>query len=543
MATIAEALEVAFQHHMAGRAQEAEVIYRRILDADPENVDALYLLGMLYAQASCYAEAAPCLAKAIALRPGQPDHYLHLGNALRLAGRAGEAVKPLRVAATLRPDDSATWEALGTAADGALAHAALSHAVALTPQHPRLWDALARRFADARRFDAVAALALRLHRQTGDLGLFWKTPYYVVLNVGNSLLATGDHAGLEALFRSLSVVQGGFDDLVTAWLGFLYGSFRLIRGDEAGAQAAFDAIAPALPLVRHFSPGARFDELARRDPAAWAAYEATLTIDGPIERTGEPVLYTAADGAYTDRFATLFLRSADVHARPGQRAHLHVVDPGPETLARLDTLKGQLRNLRLAVSWERSGDGLSDIDRMTYYTCVRFLRLPALIERYGAPMVISDIDAVWLGDPAAFAAALSPEQPLALVYDPSTLSYLYDGVGGGVAVLRPEAPVRAFADEVAGFLFHWVQRKSMAYFLDQTALVAAAGRYERRPGNAAIQRIAVSSSVYRLGEGVCYQILGGKRDPAFGERVAALLAAGPTPEGLAAFVADDAARG
>ena len=45
MATIPEALAIAIQHHQGGRLQAAEQIYRRILEADPANAKAYYLLG------------------------------------------------------------------------------------------------------------------------------------------------------------------------------------------------------------------------------------------------------------------------------------------------------------------------------------------------------------------------------------------------------------------------------------------------------------------------------------------------------------------
>jgi quercetin dioxygenase-like cupin family protein len=47
MATISEALAIALQHHQAGRLEAAEQIYRRILQVEPEQPDALHFLGVL----------------------------------------------------------------------------------------------------------------------------------------------------------------------------------------------------------------------------------------------------------------------------------------------------------------------------------------------------------------------------------------------------------------------------------------------------------------------------------------------------------------
>lgn len=50
MATVEEALLLAVDHHTAGRIAEAETLYGRILDAVPDQPDALHLLGVLSAQ-------------------------------------------------------------------------------------------------------------------------------------------------------------------------------------------------------------------------------------------------------------------------------------------------------------------------------------------------------------------------------------------------------------------------------------------------------------------------------------------------------------
>jgi protein O-GlcNAc transferase len=47
MATIPEALAIAIHHHQNGRLQAAEQIYRQILQAEPDEADALHLLGVL----------------------------------------------------------------------------------------------------------------------------------------------------------------------------------------------------------------------------------------------------------------------------------------------------------------------------------------------------------------------------------------------------------------------------------------------------------------------------------------------------------------
>lgn len=50
MATVEEALGIALDLHQGGRLDEAETLYRRILDAVPDQGDARHLLGVLRAQ-------------------------------------------------------------------------------------------------------------------------------------------------------------------------------------------------------------------------------------------------------------------------------------------------------------------------------------------------------------------------------------------------------------------------------------------------------------------------------------------------------------
>ena len=44
-------IQSAFEHHQAGRLQQAEALYRQALQLEPNHPDALYLLGVLNDQA------------------------------------------------------------------------------------------------------------------------------------------------------------------------------------------------------------------------------------------------------------------------------------------------------------------------------------------------------------------------------------------------------------------------------------------------------------------------------------------------------------
>jgi len=112
--TIQEALETAARHHRAGELPAAETIYRQVLALQPNDPDALHLLGVLAAQVG-NAEAIALMRKAIAQRPEFPEAYAHLGNALHMRGEIGEAITCYRCAVAQLPEFPEAWSNLGTA--------------------------------------------------------------------------------------------------------------------------------------------------------------------------------------------------------------------------------------------------------------------------------------------------------------------------------------------------------------------------------------------------------------------------------------------
>ena len=137
MATIAEALALALEHHLAGRLAEAQQFYHRILDVEPEQPDALHFLGVLAGQVGEQALGLQLIARAIAQRPEAADMHANSGNIRRSSGQAEAAVRDYRRAVALRPDFAEAWtdmaNALRSLGRSAGAITALERAVASAP--------------------------------------------------------------------------------------------------------------------------------------------------------------------------------------------------------------------------------------------------------------------------------------------------------------------------------------------------------------------------------------------------------------------------
>ncbi len=108
-------LEQALQSHGAGRLQQAETLYRRILEAEPEHVEALHYLGVIGLQCGRFADAARLIGTAVRLEPRNHDALVNLGTALQALGRHDDAIDAYRQALALTPRSAAVRANLGNA--------------------------------------------------------------------------------------------------------------------------------------------------------------------------------------------------------------------------------------------------------------------------------------------------------------------------------------------------------------------------------------------------------------------------------------------
>lgn len=111
--SLQEGLNLAIQHHQAGRLSEAEMIYRQILAANPNHPDALHLLGMIAFQCAKPILAIDLIRRAIAINPSAADYHANLAHMLLTGGAVEDAIQSYLQAVNLNPADADIWNRLG----------------------------------------------------------------------------------------------------------------------------------------------------------------------------------------------------------------------------------------------------------------------------------------------------------------------------------------------------------------------------------------------------------------------------------------------
>jgi len=132
--TAAEALTQATEHHRSGRLAEAETLYRQALELEPQNADALHLLGVISQQTGRPQLAEQFIRQAIALTPERVDFHCNLARLLLALNRVTEAGVEAQTARKLDPNSFDALLLFGCAALqlGESKHAAASFEKALS---------------------------------------------------------------------------------------------------------------------------------------------------------------------------------------------------------------------------------------------------------------------------------------------------------------------------------------------------------------------------------------------------------------------------
>ena len=140
-AALGAKLQQALALHQQGKLADAEQGYREVLRQQPQQFDALYLLGVIALQTRRPEPASELFGKAIALRPEFVEAYNNRGAALADLGRLEDALADYDKAIALQADHSGAHNNRGAAMArlGRFAEALSSYdrAIALRPKFSR----------------------------------------------------------------------------------------------------------------------------------------------------------------------------------------------------------------------------------------------------------------------------------------------------------------------------------------------------------------------------------------------------------------------
>ncbi len=107
-------LEEGVAHHRAGNLAEAERAYRAALAAEPGNIDAYHLLGLIADEAGHHRDALELIRAAVAARPHHV-YFESLGRILTSQGERDEAAVCFANALALSRVSQAAYEGLHAA--------------------------------------------------------------------------------------------------------------------------------------------------------------------------------------------------------------------------------------------------------------------------------------------------------------------------------------------------------------------------------------------------------------------------------------------
>lgn len=136
---IDEAVLLAIDCQRMNRLDDAEALYTKILEIEPDRPDALHYSGVLAHQRGRLEEATTLLERSLAIDASKADCWANLGINLHARGKEREAIAACERAIALEPEHANAWSNLGALlkAQGRVdeAEAAYRTAIRINPDH------------------------------------------------------------------------------------------------------------------------------------------------------------------------------------------------------------------------------------------------------------------------------------------------------------------------------------------------------------------------------------------------------------------------
>jgi len=181
-------LEQANRHHAQGHLQEADRLYRLILQQQPANIDALHYLGLLTHQLGQSQSGVEILRRSVAAAPSAAPYHNNLAMVLQELGRTEEALAEYSIVLRLRPGHADAWLAAGVCLGKlnriAEAENSIRRAIALRPVFPQAHNNLGAMLRLQKRDEESAAAFQSAYAQAPNDGS-------INTNLGSALCAIG----------------------------------------------------------------------------------------------------------------------------------------------------------------------------------------------------------------------------------------------------------------------------------------------------------------------------------------------------------------
>ena len=269
---IEQQLQAGIEHHRAGRLRDAENIYRSILADEPEQADALNLLGIVALQSGNAPDATRLFEAAVNSRPDNPEFHNMLGEALRMSGKSELAESSYNRALELNPEFAGAHNNLANLyLQMARLNEAIRHyraAIDANPGFPMSYNNLGSALRRAGRLDeaqdafqkAIELVPNYAEAHTG-LGLVYEA-------LGQQDEAIQSHRQAVTLNPSLAEAHGNLGNALRA------------AGQLAEARVHYAKSVELNPAdaLAHYNLGIALDESARPTEAI-ASYERALALD------------------------------------------------------------------------------------------------------------------------------------------------------------------------------------------------------------------------------------------------------------------------